>query len=164
MDIDSFLTQLETDIADTVVNDCKQVVEEKFHNNSNKIYDEYIPWSSYGKQYKRRRENGGYGDKDNISTQIINNGNGDITLLTSNDTKGVGDAKNNYIDEIIEEGGDKNYTWMHENGSGKAGIGYPDDFPLPRPVSEWTMDELNETNIIENTIEKSLKAKGYNVK
>ena len=89
MDIDSFLTQLETDITDTVVNDCKQVVEEKFHNNSNKIYDEYIPWSSYGKQYKRRRENGGYGDKDNISTQIINNGNGDITLLTSNDTKGL---------------------------------------------------------------------------
>lgn len=161
MDIDSFLTQLETDITDTVVNDCKQVVEEKFHENSNKIYDKYTPW---GWKYKRRRENGGYGDKSNISTQIINNGKGDITLLTSNDTKGVGDAYGYYIDEIIEEGGDEKYTWRHSGGSGKAGIGYPDDFPLPRPVSEWTMDELNETNIIENTIEKSLKAKGYNIK
>lgn len=168
-EIDEWLIQLENDITEVVTTECKDIIEDKMHENSNLIYEDYEPWGK--KPYIRRKENGGYGDKGNIHTQIINNGNGDITLLTSNDTKGnsgetntKGDNPNEYIDYIIEEGGEENYKWRHGAGNGQAGHKEPYDFPLPRPVSEWTMDDLNETNIIENTIEKSLKSKGYNIK
>lgn len=165
--LDDLFVEIENDLTEVVTNEVKEVVEKIMYEKSNEIYDKYKNWGK--KPYNRRYENGGFGDEDNIHTDIKGDIKNGIELITTNDTKSNdkyadADAKGQYIDYIIEEGGSSNYTWRHVNGNGMEGRTRPYDFPEARPVTEWVIKELDSTNIVEKTIENKLKSKGYDIK
>lgn len=145
-DIDSFFDNLEDDLNDTILQEVVPIVEEVVHEKSTDIYDEFTPT-----MYERRYENniqGSFGDREMINTQTVGSiKSGEINLITTNDSLANGSDKGNYLDDIIEDG--ERYTWSHQ--------------PPARPFAERAIEELHESNKIENAIEKGMKSKGYNI-
>jgi hypothetical protein len=146
-DIDSFFDNLEDDLNDTILQEVVPIVEEVVHEKSTDIYDEFTPT-----MYERRYENniqGSFGDREMITTQTVGSiKSGEINLITTNDSLANGSDKGNYLDDIIEDG--ERYTWSHK--------------PPARPFAERAIEELHESNKIENAIERGMKSKGYNIK
>lgn len=104
------------------------IAEEKLDEVIDEIvYDgEFQP---YGKNpYKRREDNGGYGDSNLIETNIIVEEN-KITLVTTNKAVGAGDEAGERLDEIIEYG--EKYGWYH--------------VPPPRPVFATVKEEIRNS-------------------
>lgn len=146
-DLDLFFDNLEDDLNDTILQEVVPIVEEVVHEKSTDIYDEFTPT-----MYERRYENniqGSFGDREMINTEIDGNiKSGEINLITTNDSLANGSDKGSYLDDIIEEG--ERYTWSHK--------------PPARPFAERAIEELHESNKIENAIERGMKSKGYNIK
>jgi len=161
-DLDRFFANLEKDVQGILVEKVIPKVENIVHEKSTEIYDEYEPW---GQKYNRRYENniaGSYGDRQMINTEIQGNiKNGEINTLTTNDSLANGEQKGEYLDSIIEYGGE--YTWSHDDGNGQAGRKEPYDFPLPRPVFQRAMEEIEFDNILGGNVTEGLKAKGYTI-
>lgn len=97
---------------------------------------------------RRHTSEGGYGDEDSLKTTIIQNDNGDITIVTTNEALAVGSEYGNRLDEIIEEGNP--YLWKHK--------------PPKRPVFAIAKAKIrdNKENIV-NTIKKKLIANNIEV-
>ena len=148
-DLDLFFDNLEDDLNDVILQEVVPIVEEVVHEKSTDIYDEYTP--SGNNPYHRRYENnirGSFGDIEMINTQTIGNiKSGGIELITTNDSLARGDNEGEYLDDIIE-GGDR-YTWSHQ--------------PPARPFAERAIEELHESNKIENAIDRGMKSKGYDI-
>lgn len=145
-DLDLFFDNLEDDLNDVILQEVVPIVEETVHEKSTDIYDEFTPT-----MYERRYENniqGSFGDIEMISTQTIGSiKSGEINLITTNDSLANGDDKGDYLDDIIEDGG--RYGWSHQ--------------PPARPFAERSIEELHESNKIENAIERGMKSKGYDI-
>ena len=145
-DIDLFLEEFEDDLNDVILQEAVPIVEEELHKQSTEIYDEFTPT-----MYNRRYENnikGSFGDREVIHTEIDGNIKyGEINLITTNDSLANGDDKGDYLDDIIEDG--ERYGWTHK--------------PPARPVSERTVEELNDNQKIENAIERGMRSKGYDI-
>ena len=149
-DLDLFLKEFEDDLNDTILQEVVPIVEEVLHDKSTDIYDEFTPYGV--NHYNRRYENnikGSFGDREMINTQIIGSiKNGEINLITTNDSLANGSDKGDYLDDIIEGG--ERYTWSHQ--------------PPARPFAERAIEELHNSGEIENAIERSMKSKGYDIK
>ena len=162
-DLDLFLEELEDDLNDVIIQEVVPIVEETYNEKSTDIYDEYMPWGT--NPYQRRYENnvqGSFGDREMISTEVDGNiKDGEINLITRNNSLANGTQEGEYLDSFIEDG--TSYGWRHKEGNGEAGSGRPYDFALPRPVSERVVEELNDNQKIENAIERSMKSKGYDI-
>ena len=145
-DLDLFFDNLEDDLNDTILQEVVPIVEEVVHEKSTDIYDEFTPT-----MYERRYENnikGSFGDREMINTEIDGNiKNGEINLITTNDSLANGSDRGDYLDDIIEDG--ERYTWSHQ--------------PPARPFAERAIEELHESNKIENAIERGMKSKGYTI-
>lgn len=162
-DLDLLLEEFEDDLNEVIMEKVVPIVEEEFHEQSERIYDEYTPWGT--NPYQRRYENnvqGSFGDREMIDTEVEGSiKNGEINLMTRNNSLANGTQKGKYLDSLIEEG--TSYGWRHKGGNGQAGDGRPYDFAPPRPVSERVVEELNDNQKIENAIERGMKSKGYDI-
>lgn len=125
---------LEDDITNSMLTSVDKVVKKVYKCNVDKMYDSYNP--TY---YQRRMENGGFGDEDNWQSSIDCVGD-TFEYVMTNETLANGDNRSDRLDTYIEEG---IYNWKHH--------------PEARSVYEWTQDELDSSNEIENTIYKDLK-------
>lgn len=145
-DLDRLFVNMEDDLNDVILQEVVPIVKEVVHEKSTDIYDEFTPT-----MYERRYENNiqsSFGDKSMINTQIIGSiKSGGINLITTNDSLANGDDKGDYLDNIIESG--DRYGWSHQ--------------PPARPFAERAIEELHESNKIENAIEGGMKSKGYDI-
>lgn len=126
------------DLAEYVLNDFKKIIEteglervrdietEEIQEN---VYDVYEP--TY---YKRRYENKGLKDRDNIVTEGVVVWRDGLEVQFTNNTMNA--KGNDYLDEYIEEGyKPKDKVWNK-----------------PRPFVKPTIDRLQSENIIENVL------------
>ncbi|MBM7835715.1 hypothetical protein [Clostridium sardiniense] len=91
--------------------------------------------------YERRYKNKGYGDRENINTEIISPG----IIQITNETLANGDEKGERLDSIIEYG--ESYGWNRQ----------PDE----RPVFDITKQKLNQSGILEKVVKKELNLLGF---
>ena len=130
------------DLAEYVLNDFKKVIEteglekvrdietEEIQEN---VYDVYEP--TY---YKRRYENGGLKDRDNIVTEGVVVWKDGLEVQFTNDTMNAWGT--DYLDKFIEEGyKPKDSVWNK-----------------PRPFVKPTIDRLKSENVIENVLKDNL--------
>lgn len=90
--------------------------------------------------YERRGRNNGYGDRENIETELISP---DIIEIT-NETLANGNEIGRGLDSIIEYG--EAYTWKRQ--------------PPERPVFDITKQKLNKSGILEKVVKKELNLLG----
>ena len=113
----------------------REVIEER-------VYAVFSP-----KVYKRRYENGGLMDKENMLEEVSISQN-DITVEITNLTQGNPTYRNFWdsdIQELIETG---NYMW---NGQ----------MPPPRPFIDETQSVIDTTDRIDRAIERALSNLGW---
>lgn len=132
------------DITPAIAEEMKNIEQEVINEV---VYNAYSP--TY---YKRRYEDGGLGDKENMEHDIEETANGFI-ISVKNITKGNDEYSeaegytDGYIADIIEEG---------------KGYGYDLDSVIgARPFTEISQNVIDYTNKIENTIIRELKKKGW---
>lgn len=101
------------------------------------VYDKYEP-----KMYDRKGYQGGLIDEDNIEVSMI-----DDNTVSIENIRFDGDRE---VAEIVETG--QGYTYSFEYSG------------VPRPFTENTRKELQETNILENEMKKGLTRRGLDVK
>lgn len=146
-DVDVLLKDLESDIEDTLMDEVLDKVKdiEMFYIKS-KVLGAYKP-----KIYKRR-DSSGIDDHNNI----------------------VGTIHNMELDvENITEFNDGYGTWNHGVGlaelinDGNSTKGYFYDYPgvfnKPRPFVDYTAEDVDNTSIIDDTLEKGLKRRKWDV-
>lgn len=115
----------------------KTVVKKMQKHIQEDVYDVYDPV-----MYERKGYNGGLIADDNIEITVVD----DNTISVEN-IRFDGDRE---VAEIVE-----------------SGMGYIFDFPyngVPRPFTENTRKELQETNILEIEMKKGLTRRGLDVK
>ena len=148
-DLDRFFANLEKDIKETMIAEIVPEVENEVYLQSKQIYFEFTPYGNnpYESRYERQ-ESGSYGDREMIDTEIHGSiKSGVLETITRNNSIAVGDEKGQYLDSIIEYGED--YKWSHQ--------------PPARPVFERAEEVIESSNLLQNTMERSLKAKGYTI-
>ena len=127
-------SDLENDLTTSMLTSVDRKVRKVYKRNVEKMYVSYEP--TY---YQRRKDNGGFGDEDNLESRVDELGDSFEYIMT-NETLANGDNKGDRLDTYIEEG---IYSWRHH--------------PSKREVSKWVQDEIDSSNEIENAIYKDLK-------
>ena len=133
--IDDLLNDLQDDVNEVSKDKVTKEVEEVLWEESNVIYSEFTPVT----YLRRGDENGGYGDKDMISSNVEISDNG-INIDVQNNSTTNGDKEMEYLDTIIENG---IYSWNRQ--------------PPPRPVFNRTLQRLQDENIIQIALKSGLK-------
>lgn len=142
--INSILAELQADILRITDFQLDKDIRDAYREEVEYMYDEYNPT-----QYIRRFDNKGFSDDTNWNTEININKRGNIEYILTNETE-TSENSPYRLDDIIEEG--NKYTWKN-SGIYKS--------QLSRPVYERTMDKLEKERIVEETLEKELKEKGW---
>ena len=131
-------TELFGDLEEVITNSLLTSVDRKvkkiYKGNVKKMYNSYDRTS-----YMPRYDKGGFLDEDNLESRVDETGDSFEYVMT-NETLANGDNKGDRLDTYIEEGV---YDWSKSPGK--------------RPVYEWTQDEIDSSNEIENAIYKDLK-------
>ena len=131
-------TELFGDLEEAITNSLLTSVDRKvkkiYKGNVKKMYNSYDRTS-----YIPRYDKDGFLDEDNWESRVDETGDSFEYIMT-NETLANGDNRGNRLDEYIEEG---SYNWSRKPGK--------------RPVYEWTQDEIDSSNEIENAIYKDLK-------
>lgn len=128
---------------DYIANECGKMVGEVLHDESKKIYKEYIP-SNPKVAELRRYTNGGFADKRNIKIfEPIKKGN-KCSITVRNITEARGKDKPKDLDYYIEYG--------IYSGSSQAPA---------RPVYARTINRIKKEKIIQKAINKALEDKGW---
>ena len=125
---------LEEAITSSLLTSVDKKVKKMYKGNVKKMYNSYDRTS-----YMPRYDKGGFLDEDNWESRVDETGDSFEYIMT-NETLANGDNRGNRLDEYIEEG---SYNWSRRPGE--------------RPVYEWTQDEIDSSNEIENAIYKDLK-------
>lgn len=125
---------LEEAITSSLITSVDKKVKKMYKGNVKKMYNSYDRTS-----YIPRYDKGGFLDEDNWESRVDETGDSFEYIMT-NETLANGDNRGNRLDEYIEEG---SYNWSRRPGE--------------RPVYEWTQDEIDSSNEIENAIYKDLK-------
>lgn len=132
--LNDLFNYIETEIQDTMENEVADTVKEKMNLSVHKtVYGTYQPRIN-----RRRKDNGGLSDKDNISITPIDGG-----IEITNDTPLDNGRHSPRLDAIIEY------------GQGRQ--------PFPRPFYKDTYDIL-AAGAYEETLKASLKNKGIDIK
>ena len=125
---------LEEAITSSLLTSVDKKVKKMYKGNVKKMYNSYDRTS-----YIPRYDKGGFLDEDNWESRVDETGDSFEYIMT-NETLANGDNRGNRLDAYIEEG---SYNWSRRPGE--------------RPVYEWTQDEIDSSNEIENAIYKDLK-------
>ena len=125
---------LEEAITSSLLTSVDKKVKKMYKGNVKKMYNSYDRTS-----YIPRYDKGGFLDEDNWESRVDETDDSFEYIMT-NETLANGDNRGNRLDEYIEEG---SYNWSRRPGE--------------RPVYEWTQDEIDSSNEIENAIYKDLK-------
>ena len=127
-------SDLEEELTNSLLTSVDRKVKKIYKGNVKKMYNSYDRTS-----YIPRYDKGGFLDEDNWESRVDETGDSFEYIMT-NETLANGDNRGNRLDEYIEEG---SYNWSRRPGE--------------RPVYEWTQDEIDSSNEIENAIYKDLK-------
>ena len=125
---------LEEVITNSLLTSVDRKVKKIYKDNVKKMYNSYDRTS-----YMPRYDKGGFLDEDNWESRVDETGDSFEYVMT-NETLANGDNRGDRLDTYIEEG---KYNWSRKPGE--------------RPVYEWTQDEIDSSNEIENAIYKDLK-------
>lgn len=143
-DLDLLLNDLDNDLVDIVGNDVAPALREEMHESSEGIYP------MYDNTFKNRYEQGvagSFGDIDSIRSELTKISNG-VELEVTNDAHGSLLDSNSYLDEIIYSG--KGYEFSSK--------------PVPaRDFLTPVINDLDESQLVENILERKLKQKGYGI-
>lgn len=138
--ISQLMKKLEYDLAVSLNKDVADEVIEVYQKH---IEDDVYSYPSEG--YRRYDQNGGFADPTNIEKALDIKGSR-VSLEIKNNAKARGENRGEYLDEIIEYG--EKYSY------GSIGA---------RPVAENTIEEIENTGLVEEVLKSSLKRKGYDV-
>ena len=131
-------TELFGDLEEAITNSLLTSVDRKvkkiYKGNVKKMYNSYDRTS-----YIPRYDKGGFLDEDNWESRVDETGDSFEYVMT-NETLANGDNSGDRLDTYIEEG---KYNWSRKPGK--------------RPVYEWTQEEIDSSNEVENAIYKDLK-------
>lgn len=169
--LEDLYSYIKKDISESLVEDVGEEVSEVLHEEIMNTYKEYEPWGS--NPYVRRYDSyGGWGDRNMIETDIVQDTNSEIKIEVSNKSLGVGDDYGDYLSPIIEYG---LYEWTHSEP--EEDYSYSDtptylggipkdkpDKPPRRPAFARTRKRIENSTLVQNTLIKSLKNKGYTIK
>lgn len=138
-DIAELLTDLEDDVSAILLTDLDREVKEIYKEQVNLAYSSYEP-SYYIRRYDR---NGGFADESNWQSDISKKRNG-FEYTLENEALAVGEDRGDRLDMIIEEG-----IYQYTPNPGK------------REVYQNTQDEIDNSDILEKALDKSLRNKGW---
>lgn len=142
-DIDALFNALLDDIRDSVSEEVsKEMIKIEQEHIDSQVYNAYTP-----KEYSRRLDNGGLRSEENMQS-TINRTNDGIEITVHNSTTGNLLYKNYWqgeIQDFIESGV---YMW---NGQ----------MPPPRPFIDDTQEEIDNSNRIEEAVERALNKLGW---
>ena len=141
-DIDALFNALLNDIKDSVSEEVsKEMIKIEQEHIDSQVYSTYTP-----KEYSRRLDNGGLRSEGNMQSTISDSKDG-IEVTVHNSTTGNSQYRNYWGSEIqnfIEEG---IYMWNC-------------DCP-PRPFIDDTQEEIDNSNRIEEAVERALNKLGW---
>ena len=138
-DIAELLTDLEDDVSTILLTDLDREVKEIYKEQVNLAYSSYEP-SYYIRRYDR---NGGFADESNWQSDISKKRNG-FEYTLENEALAVGEDRGDRLDMIIEEG-----IYQYTPNPGK------------REVYQNTQDYIDDNDVVEKVLDKSLKNKGW---
>lgn len=147
------LKDLRSDIENVLMDEVLDKVREiEIEHIEEDVYSVYQP-----SIYRRRKKNGGLSDPENIIGTIE----GDMQLVVENITsfneeyggKNGGEG----LAEMVNDGGNSE----HDYDYGFRGIEAP--YSKPRPFLDNTIEEIENTNSVENTLANGLRKRKYDV-
>ena len=138
-DIAELLTDLEDDVSTILLTDLDKEVKEIYKEQVDLAYSSYEP-TYYIRRYDR---NGGFADESNWQSDISKKRNG-FEYTLENEALAVGEDRGDRLDMIIEEG-----IYQYTPNPGK------------REVYQNTQDYIDDNDVAEKVLEKSLKNKGW---
>lgn len=146
-DVDILLKDLKSDIEDTLMDEVLDEVKDiELSHVEEDVFSVYSP-----SIYKRRR-NDGIDDPDNIVGEVHN-----MQLEVDN------------ITEFNDDYGTYNHgiglADLINDGEGKSRFfyDYQGEFEKARPFIDNTIDEIEQTDLVENALAKGLKKRNYDV-
>lgn len=132
------MAQIKSDVKEIVETEVNEDILDIYDEEVIRMYNEYTP-----SVYERRYDQDGFGDKEFWISDTKARGN-NISYKMTNEAKAV--KSRIRLDKIIEEG---IYDYP----------GIPE-----RPVYERSMERIEQERVVENTLEKELKKRGYELK
>ncbi len=146
-DIDKLLKDLKSDIEDTLT---KEVLDEVKDIETQHIEDDVL--SVYSPSIYERRVSGGISDPSNIIGEVH-----DMALEVDNVTR-FNDGYGTYnhgegLADLINDG-EKRGGFYYD---------YEGEFTQPRPFIDNTIEEIEQTDSVEDALAKGLKKRNYNV-
>lgn len=147
-DVNALLKDLKADIEDTLMD---EVMDEVKCIELKHIEDDVL--SIYSPKIYRRRAFGGIDDPENIVGEIV-----DSRLVVDNITK-FNDGYGTYnfgvgLADLINDG-ERRHGYFYD---------YHGEFIQPRPFINNTIEEIENTDSVENALKKGLKKRKYDVK
>lgn len=146
-DIDSLLKDLKSDIEDTLAH---EVMDEVKKIELRHIQDDVL--STYSPKIYQRRAIGGIDDPDNIVGEVRNMQLEVDNVTEFNDDYGTFNHGTGLADLIND--GESRHGYYYD---------YDGEFTQPRPFIDNTIEEIEHTNSIEDTLAKGLKQRNYDV-
>lgn len=146
--MNALLKDLKSDIEDTLAH---EVLDEVKNIELRHIQDDVL--STYSPKIYQRRVIGGIDDPDNIVARVK-----DMQLKVDNVTE-FNDNYNTYnygvgLANLINDGESRHGFYYDYEG----------EFTQPRPFIDNTIEEIEQTNSVENALKKGLKKRNYDVK
>lgn len=146
------LKDLRSDIENVLMDEVLDKVREiEIEHIEEDVYSVYQP-----SIYRRRKKNGGLSDPENIIGTIE----GDMQLVVENITpfnEEYGGNSGIGLAEMVNEGGNSE----HDYDYGFRSIEAP--YSKPRPFLDNTIEEIENTNSVENTLANGLRKRKYHV-
>ena len=153
MNINKLVDNIFKDINKDIVEILETSVTDVIEDVQVEVVEDHIYGRGEPKFYERRGEDKGLIDKEkNMNGNVISNTGKDIVYVFENDTK-----TNPY-----EKVGNTYLPIYEELESDESLLEFLDSEGID--ISELTLQELNNHDLINKTIKQSLKAKGYKVK
>ena len=153
MNINKLVDNIFKDINKDIVEILETNVTNVFEDVQVEVVEDHFYGRGEPKFYERRGEDKGLIDKEkNMNGNVISNTGKDIVYVFENDTK-----TNPY-----EKVGNTYLPIYEELESDESLLEFLDSEGID--ISELTLQELNNHDLINKTIKQSLKAKGYKVK
>jgi hypothetical protein len=147
----------EDELFDDIHKDINDVLQKEVMDEVRMIEMYYIKHdvlNSYTPKIYNRRSSGGIDDESNIQGRLIN----DMELEIDNVTRfngGYGTHNSGVgLADLINEG----------DGGGGHFYDYAGNFNRPRPFLDYTIEDVENTDVIDITLEKGLKKRGYDLK
>lgn len=147
-DVNVLLKDLKADIEDTLMD---EVLDEVKFIELKHIEDDVL--STYSPKIYQRRAFGGIDDPENIVGEVI-----DMHLVVDNITpfnSGYGTYNSGVGLANLINDGESRYGYFYD---------YHGEFIQPRPFINNTIEEIENTDSVENALKKGLKKRKYDVK